>query len=40
MAKKISKRYKKLTEAAKDKKIETAEDAVKKVSSIIKRVWI
>ncbi len=31
MAKKISKRYKKLTEAAKDKKIETAEDAVKKV---------
>ena len=31
MAKKISKRYKKLTEAAKDKKIETVEDAVKKV---------
>ena len=31
MTKKISKRYKKLTEAAKDKKIETAEDAVKKV---------
>ena len=31
MAKIISKRYKKLTEAAKDKKIETAEDAVKKV---------
>ena len=31
MVKKISKRYKKLTEAAKDKKIETAEDAVKKV---------
>ena len=31
MVKKISKRYKKLTEAAKDKKIETAEDAVKKL---------
>ena len=29
MVKKISKRYKKLTEAAKDKKIETVEDAVK-----------